>query len=239
MTHGIMSKSKSVAAWVHVATAEIGVREIKGHAHAPHILEYHQATSLRASDDETPWCSAFVNWVMGRVGIKGTGRANARSWLDWGHELAEPRQGCVVVLWRGMPDGWQGHVGFYMGRDSQGRVLVLGGNQADEVNISPYPVHRLLGYRWPEGVDMDAEVAPEPKPLAESRTVQGGAVATLATTGAATAGAMAEQADAIKGALLPLLPYLPWLKYGLIAVTLAAVAAMVWARIDDRRRMAR
>jgi hypothetical protein len=39
-----------------------------------------------------------------------------------------------------------GHVGFYAGTEGS-KVLVLGGNQSDEVNISRYPKNRILGIR--------------------------------------------------------------------------------------------
>ncbi|KKK66354.1 hypothetical protein LCGC14_2964930, partial [marine sediment metagenome] len=40
-----------------------------------------------ASEDETPWCSSFVNFCVCEAGynpIKETGSARARSWLSWG-----------------------------------------------------------------------------------------------------------------------------------------------------------
>lgn len=134
--------------WYKVAQSEMetGVQEIKGKEDNPRIVEYHKATSLRAPDDETAWCSAFVNWCMMTAGVARTDKANARSWLDWGITLTEPREGCVVVFKRGS-QAWQGHVGFFIGFQGD-QVLCLGGNQGDEVNISGYSKSRVLGYRW-------------------------------------------------------------------------------------------
>ena len=136
--------------WLQIAQQEEsrGVHEVSGAQHNPRILEYHQTTSLGASTDETAWCSAFVNWCIRQAGVVGTNRANARSWLSWGHALVTPRYGCVTVLWRGAPNGWQGHVGFYI-RETGSHVYMLGGNQGNAVNVRPYPKRRLLGYRWP------------------------------------------------------------------------------------------
>ncbi|MCL2915995.1 hypothetical protein L2725_19835 [Shewanella corallii] len=39
-----------------------------------------------------------------------------------------------------------GHVGFFAGFDGND-VLVLGGNQSDEVNVGRYPASKLLGIR--------------------------------------------------------------------------------------------
>lgn len=77
---------------------------------------------------------------------------NARSFLNWGTETTEPQLGDIVVLSRGDPDGWKGHVGFFKGFDANGDILILGGNQGDSVSVSSYSKDRLLGYRRPDGI---------------------------------------------------------------------------------------
>jgi uncharacterized protein (TIGR02594 family) len=136
----------SPAPWLEVAGREMGVTEIRGPRHHPRILAYHAETSLRAQSDEIAWCSSFVSWCLARVGLAGSGSALARSWLDWGEELCEPRRGSIVVL-EG-EGALSGHVGFYLGSHGS-EVLVLGGNQSDAVGIAAYPAGRVLGYRWP------------------------------------------------------------------------------------------
>lgn len=136
--------------WMAIARKELGVKEAAGTVDNPRIVEYHQATSLKAKDDEVAWCSAFANWVMKQAGIKGTDSAAARSWLGWGTALKAPRSGCVAVFSR-PPESWSGHVAFYVD-ETPTHVRVLGGNQGDAVTIASYPKARLLGFRWPEGV---------------------------------------------------------------------------------------
>ena len=55
-------------------------------------------------------------------------------------------------------------MGFVVGRDPRARLLVLGGNQRDAVNISPFDTARVLGYRWPPG----APIVTTPPPLIDS-----------------------------------------------------------------------
>jgi uncharacterized protein (TIGR02594 family) len=136
--------------WWPIAVGEVGVHEQPGTDHEARILEYHRATTLAAKDDETNWCSSFVNWCLRQVAIPGTGNAAARSWLRWGQVLELPRRGAIAVLWRGKPDGWQGHVGF-LDRLEGDRIWLLGGNQGNAVSIAAFPRARLLGYRWPAG----------------------------------------------------------------------------------------
>ena len=98
---------------------------------------------------QTAWCAAFVNAMLGFDGIEGTGRLNARSFLNFGTAVDEPKVGDVVVFSRGDPNGWQGHVGFFKGYDANGNILVLGGNQSDSVSVTSYSAERLLGVRRP------------------------------------------------------------------------------------------
>jgi uncharacterized protein (TIGR02594 family) len=135
--------------WMQIARNELGVKEKPGKVHEPRILEYHSETRLHAAEDETAWCSSFVNWCLKQCGIEGTREANARSWLHWsGGERCEPKIGAIAVLWRGAPVGWKGHVGF-IERIEPNTLWLLGGNQGDKVSVAAYPKHRLLGCRWP------------------------------------------------------------------------------------------
>jgi uncharacterized protein (TIGR02594 family) len=129
---------------------DTGVDEIPGAVDNPRIVEYHRTTRLQAKpalQDETALCSSFVNWCMVQAGIRGTNNALARSWLAWGEPLDTQKRGAVVVFRRegGLT---RGHVGFYWG-PSKDRILVLGGNQSNQVSIKGYKKEDLLGLRWP------------------------------------------------------------------------------------------
>lgn len=136
--------------WMPVARNEIGVKEYSGEGDNPEVVKYLKSVdelSVHAQqNDETAWCSAFVNWCMEQVGETRTEKANARSWLSWGRETATPAPGAVVVLWRDSPDSWKGHVGFFV-KATASYVYLLGGNQNDQVNIQRYARNRVLGYR--------------------------------------------------------------------------------------------
>lgn len=136
--------------WIDIARQYIGTAEIKGAKHNPKILQWWAAIRAPFTDDESPWCAAFVGGVLEEAGIKSSRSAAARSYCSWGRTLVSPVLGCVVVFWRGSPSGWSGHVGFLVGRDKAGNLMVLGGNQGDMVSIKPFPMNRVLAYRWPE-----------------------------------------------------------------------------------------
>lgn len=153
MTESIQMPPNQPPPWFAIALRESGVREIAGPGMNPRIQAYYTATDLgRVTDDAIPWCSAFANWCMREAGVRGTGKANARSWLSWGIPMIEPKIGCVCVFSR-PPNPASGHVAFYAGEVARkglpSDILVLGGNQGDQVRAAPYARARLLGYRWP------------------------------------------------------------------------------------------
>jgi uncharacterized protein (TIGR02594 family) len=144
-------------AWLVEARKVEGLKEIKGPQHAPEILQmWRDIKRGGIKDDETPWCAAFVGAMLERAGIRSSRFESARSYLDWGQVISEPVLGCVVVFSR----QGGGHVGFCVGRDKAGNLLILGGNQADAVNVRVFPVYRVTGYRWPTGVLLPTDPLP-------------------------------------------------------------------------------
>jgi uncharacterized protein (TIGR02594 family) len=134
--------------WFAVAKREIGVAEDLTSDDNPRVVEYLNSTDLdsaSAHNDETPWCSAFVNWCVETSGNEGTNSAWARSWLNWGKGTKTPVPGCIVVFTRGASSG---HVAFFV-KEKSNAIRVLGGNQSDKVCEADYPKSRLLGYRIP------------------------------------------------------------------------------------------
>lgn len=81
-----------------------------------------------------------------------------------------------------------------------------------------------------------AGVEPKHQPLQKSRTVQGGQAATVGTLGIGAIEAVQETLEPATSALMNIAPYLEAAKWLLLAVTLIGIIAMIWARIDDRRK---
>lgn len=143
--------------WIALARRLTGISEMKGPQHHPEILQmWRDIKRGGIKDDETPWCAAFVGAMLERAGIRSSRFESAKSYLDWGQHLSLPVPGCIVVFTR----QGGGHVGFAVGRDKAGNLLVLGGNQSDAVNIRAFPVSRVTGYRWPEGVPVPSDPLP-------------------------------------------------------------------------------
>lgn len=135
--------------WIDEAVKMIGVREAPGAANNPEVVKlFKEIKRGGIKDDSVPWCSAFVGAMLERAGITSTRFEGAKSYLQWGVNLAAPAVGCIVVFER----TGGGHVGFVLGEDGAGNLLVLGGNQADAVNVRAFSRDRAKGYRWPSGI---------------------------------------------------------------------------------------
>lgn len=144
-------------AWIIEAGQHIGTTEIKGLRHNPKIVGWWKDIRRGGiKDDETPWCAAFVGACLEAVGIASSRFESARSYEKWGQPLDRPVYGCIVVFSR----AGGGHVGFVVGVDPAGNLLVLGGNQADAVNIRAFSRARATAYRWPRGIPLDRLAAP-------------------------------------------------------------------------------
>jgi uncharacterized protein (TIGR02594 family) len=154
----VVPAAVTTSQWMDIAIAELGVHEDSDAGeHNERIVEYHQTTTLKATTDETPWCSSFVNWVMKQAGKTGTNNALARSWLDWGQEITTPTPGAVVVIKKKTPGFTQAtgsstgfHVGFFVSL-SPSHIRILGGNQGDQVKYSNFSLaaYEVRGYRRP------------------------------------------------------------------------------------------
>lgn len=138
-----------------VAAAEIGVHEYAGAASNPRILEYYKATLMGGApeDGSTPWCAAFVSWVLEKSGYRGPRTTKARRFLSYGQMRPEPEFGDIAVLWREDPQSEKGHVAFFVAKKADSQVWLLGGNQGNQVSYQLYGTGRVLGYRRPSDAD--------------------------------------------------------------------------------------
>ena len=131
-----------------LAKKEIGTVEWAKGDNPKVVAYFRDSGNPGVKSDTTAWCAAFVGAMLARAGVKPTGKLNARSYLDWGVEVdpANIMEGDVVVFKRGT-SSWEGHVGFAAGKPKDGKIMVLGGNQSDAVNIKPQNMTAFLGAR--------------------------------------------------------------------------------------------
>lgn len=133
-----------------IVTAAIqyyGTTAIPGGKSNPLVLGFFQrAGHPEIKDDDTPWCSAFLNAICAQIGAPKSGSLLASSWLSVGEPLATPQFGDIVVFDWTKIGGSGGHVGIVISAFN-GLLYVLGGNQDNEVEIAAFKTRGVAGYR--------------------------------------------------------------------------------------------
>ena len=107
------------------------------------------------------------------------------------------------------------------------RGLVIGIVRHENAGLQPYTDAQI---------DKGLVLAGIQPPARPSRTEAAGRIAVVATAAGAAVDAVADHAEEVTGALRGILPYLPSAGYLIAGVTLIAIARMLYARWDDRRR---
>lgn len=134
--------------WVEIGMKDIGIKEVLGPKNNPVIIGWLKKLKSWITSDESAWCGVWVAHCMQDAGLPVAPTwYRAKAWLEWGRKLDRPVYGCVVVFTR----IGGGHVGFVVGKNKKGQLMVLGGNQKDMVCILPFDMARVAGYRYPIG----------------------------------------------------------------------------------------
>lgn len=135
---------------IQIAASEIGTTEVPGQDANPRILAFAQTAGFGSwyTSDETPWCSVFLNFVAAEAGAQRSHDGRAASWESIGEAVTVPWPGDVVLLVASEGTERITHVGLFTGYSQDLRqVFVLGGNQSNTVNIAPFPVKLVKGFR--------------------------------------------------------------------------------------------
>ncbi len=136
--------------WMGEAVRLLGVTEDVSEESNPLIIGWARDLDIDYSDDDIPWCGLFVAHCIGSQlteELLPNYPLSARAWGKFG-EKCSPQLSAVMVFWRGSPAGALGHVGFYVGEDSDA-YHVLGGNQSNAVTVTRMAKNRFLESRWP------------------------------------------------------------------------------------------
>jgi uncharacterized protein (TIGR02594 family) len=91
------------------------------------------------------WCARFMNFVLARVGHRGTGSDLAMSFRHYGRRITGPQIGAIAVLSR----RGGGHVGVVSGFDARGNPIIISGNHGRRVGEGRYQRARIVAYVMP------------------------------------------------------------------------------------------
>jgi len=148
--------SNKTTTLIDLCKEELGVTEIPGKASHPRILEYAEIAGFATyTNDDTAWCSLFMNAMATIANLSKSNSLSAKSWLKVGtaitFEEAKTDPSNVIGIWhRGNSTAdWQGHVAALVKVVSKDAATFIGGNQSNSVtqtnsNISNW---RFIGFR--------------------------------------------------------------------------------------------
>lgn len=159
--------------WLEAGIKLIGVKETQGKGDTKQIIDWAKEEggniAKAYTHDEIPWCALFANHILTSVGIQGTETLWA---LDFAGKWPSVRLiGPAVGAFAPMTRNGGGHITTIIGKDQNGNVMGLGGNQHDEVNITPFTRSRFnQGFWWPKSVPIppSTQIGYDALPLVKS-----------------------------------------------------------------------
>lgn len=161
VTQRVSPTAPRMVDWFRFAIAEIGVKETAGRGSTARVIAYRKlgktTDDLQTDDSKRPWCGDFRDAMLETAGVRSARSGMARAVESSPHfiRLDQPALGAIVTFWRNYKGSGLGHTGFYGGHLSDGRIVVVGGNQSDAVTAADYsvgPTSRFVGYWWPKDV---------------------------------------------------------------------------------------
>lgn len=157
--------------WLDAGLKYIGTKETPGTKDNKAIIDWAKAeggdVASSYTHDSIPWCSLFANMIMTKAGLKGTETLWALDWAGkWPSvKLLGPAVGAMAPMVR----NGGGHIICVVGKDQNGNIMGLGGNQSDQVSVIPFPMSRLnKGFWWPSSVPVPSRIGLSSLPVVRS-----------------------------------------------------------------------
>lgn len=133
------ARHRAIAAPAPVAAFPFGRRDL--------VAEARRWIGTNPTGRRSLWCARFMNFVLARAGLPGTGSDAAKSFLRYGARVAGPEVGAIAVLAR----RGGGHVGVVSGVDAAGNPILVSGNYRRQVAEAAHDRRRVLAYVKPIG----------------------------------------------------------------------------------------
>jgi uncharacterized protein (TIGR02594 family) len=157
--------------WLEAGLKLVGTKEGAGAADNKTIIDWAKQEggdiAAEYTHDSIPWCALFANLMLTRAGLKGTETLWA---LDFAGKWPSVKLlGPAVGAFAPMVRNGGGHIICIVGKDQNGNIMGLGGNQSDKVSIVPFPMSRLnKGFWWPSSVPVPVKLGVTALPVVRS-----------------------------------------------------------------------
>ncbi|MDB5177586.1 MAG: hypothetical protein JWN75_1254 [Candidatus Saccharibacteria bacterium] len=154
--------------WLSVAIQSIGIAEGPGGLDNPVVLAMAKkcggAIAKNYVHDSIAWCKMFTEFCLASVGLKGVDSLWALDNAKLGTTLKGAAVGAIACKKR----TGGGHTFIVAGKDKNGNIVGIGGNQGDRVSRATFPPSVIVSYNWPNGYPLPAKTGISSLPVVDS-----------------------------------------------------------------------
>lgn len=128
--------------WMIEAKRHLGMHEIK---HNFILKDWLKELKCEWLGNNPAWCGIYIAKVYKTCGMNYPKEFyRAASFRTFGTQLARPAYGCLAIKTRKGGN----HVCFVVGKTKAGKLIVIGGNQSDQVCYATYNVNDFDTFVW-------------------------------------------------------------------------------------------
>lgn len=154
--------------WLKTAIDSIGIAEVPGKQDNPVILAMAKTCGGNIAKtyhhDEIAWCKMFTEYCLVKNGLKGVDSLWALDNAKLGTKLKGPAFGAIACKKR----TGGGHTFIIAGRDKNGRIVGIGGNQGDRVSRATFSPSEIVSSNWPNGYPLPEKIGFSSLPVVDS-----------------------------------------------------------------------
>lgn len=132
--------------WMAEMHRRMGLHEVRDKAR---LIDFLKIGKFLGDPSALPWCGDAVESCIAKTLPAEPLPANpfwAQGWATFGINAQSPLVGSIgVIRWSAK----SGHVGFVAGVEGS-KVVLLGGNQSNTINLASFPRDKFIAFRWPK-----------------------------------------------------------------------------------------
>lgn len=155
--------------WLATAIANIGIAEGPGDkVDNPIVLAMAKVCggniAKAYTHDNIAWCKMFVEFCLAKNGLHGNDTLWALDSAKIGTKLAGPAFGAIACKKR----IGGGHTFIIGGKDRNGKLVGIGGNQGDRVSRATFNLSEIVSFNWPDGYPLPTKIGVSSLPVVDS-----------------------------------------------------------------------
>lgn len=155
--------------WLATAIASIGIAEGPGDKiDNPVVLAMAKTCGGMIAKtyvhDSIAWCKMFVEYCLAKNGLHGNDTLGALDSAKIGIKLAGAAFGAIACKKR----TGGGHTFIIAGKDKNGLLVAVGGNQGDRVSRATFKLSEIVSFNWPNGYPLPEKTGMASLPVVDS-----------------------------------------------------------------------